>query len=40
MDQNEAEDNPVELDNVKKADKSFAREMEFITMPEFESIPQ
>ncbi|XP_070764036.1 SKA complex subunit 1 [Enoplosus armatus] len=41
MNQNEAADvQPAQLENVKKTNKSFVREMEFITMPEFESVPQ
>ncbi|XP_038562904.1 spindle and kinetochore-associated protein 1-like [Micropterus salmoides] len=41
INQNEAADvQPAQLENVKKTNKSFIREMEFITMPEFESIPQ
>ncbi|XP_041795596.1 spindle and kinetochore-associated protein 1 [Chelmon rostratus] len=31
---------PAQQENVKKTNKSFVREMEFITLPEFESIPQ
>ncbi|XP_071370571.1 SKA complex subunit 1-like, partial [Centroberyx affinis] len=34
------EPQPVQHENVKKANKSQIREMEFITTPEFESIPQ
>ncbi|KAI3371770.1 hypothetical protein L3Q82_024323 [Scortum barcoo] len=41
INQNEAADaQPAPLDNVKKTKKSSVREMEFITMPEFDSIPQ
>lgn len=40
MNQNEAADvQPAQTENVKKTNKSFVREMEFITMPEFENIP-
>ncbi|AWP07990.1 putative spindle and kinetochore-associated protein 1 isoform 2 [Scophthalmus maximus] len=35
-----AEVQPAQTDDVKKTNKSYAREMEFITMPEFEKIPQ
>ncbi|KAM9331587.1 SKA complex subunit 1-like, partial [Symphorus nematophorus] len=39
--QNEAADvQPAQQENIKKTKKSFIREIEFITMPEFESIPQ
>ncbi|XP_003976041.1 SKA complex subunit 1 [Takifugu rubripes] len=31
---------PSEVDQGKKPDRSFVREMEFVTVPEFESIPQ
>lgn len=31
---------PAELENVKKSNKSLVREIEPITMSEFESIPQ
>lgn len=41
MKQSEAADvQPAQMENVKKTNKSFIREMDFITMPEFESIPQ
>ncbi|XP_030282817.1 SKA complex subunit 1 isoform X1 [Sparus aurata] len=41
MTQNEAVDvQPVQLDDVKKSNKTAVREMAFITMSEFESIPQ
>ncbi|XP_051239296.1 spindle and kinetochore-associated protein 1 [Dicentrarchus labrax] len=41
MNQNEAPDiQPAQPETVKKNNKSFVREMEFITMPEFENIPQ
>ncbi|XP_068169478.1 spindle and kinetochore-associated protein 1 isoform X2 [Antennarius striatus] len=30
----------VQVENISKSKKNFVREMEFITMPEFESIPQ
>ncbi|XP_044049671.1 spindle and kinetochore-associated protein 1 isoform X2 [Siniperca chuatsi] len=41
MNLNEAADGqPAQLENVNKTNKSFVREMEFITMPEFEGIPQ
>lgn len=39
--QNEVADvQPAQAENIKKTNKSFVREMEFITMAEFESIPQ
>ncbi|XP_072241383.1 SKA complex subunit 1 [Leuresthes tenuis] len=38
---NEATDGrPVQADNIKQMSKTIIKEMEFITMPEFESIPQ
>ncbi|XP_019113748.1 SKA complex subunit 1 [Larimichthys crocea] len=41
MKQSEAADvQPAQMENIKKTNKSFIREMDFITMPEFESIPQ
>ncbi|XP_073346535.1 SKA complex subunit 1 isoform X1 [Pagrus major] len=41
MTKNEAVDvQPAQLENVKKSDKTVVRVMAFITMPEFESIPQ
>ncbi|XP_076589762.1 SKA complex subunit 1 [Chaetodon auriga] len=41
LNQKEAADvQPAQLENVKKTNKSVIREMEFITLPEFESIPQ
>lgn len=41
MNQNEAAGvQPAELENVKKTNKTFVREMEFLTVAEFESIPQ
>ena len=41
MTQNEAVDvQPVQLDHVKKSNKTVVREMAFITMSEFDSIPQ
>ncbi|KAM8751137.1 SKA complex subunit 1 isoform 1-T1 [Acanthopagrus schlegelii] len=41
MTQNEAMDiQPAQLDDVKKSNKTVVREMAFITIPEFESIPQ
>ncbi|KAG8012893.1 Spindle and kinetochore-associated protein 1 [Nibea albiflora] len=41
MKQNEAADvQPAQTENTKKTNKNFIREMDFITMPEFESIPQ
>ncbi|TKS73693.1 Spindle and kinetochore-associated protein 1 [Collichthys lucidus] len=41
MKQSEAADfQPAQMENVKKTNKSFIREMDFVTMPEFESIPQ
>ncbi|KAM4572460.1 SKA complex subunit 1 [Odontesthes bonariensis] len=39
--QNEATDRqPAQADDIKQTSKTFVKEMEFITMPEFESIPQ
>lgn len=41
MNRNEAADaQPAQPEIVKKISKSFVREIEVITMPEFESIPQ
>lgn len=31
---------PAEADQGRKPDRTFVREMEFVTVPEFESIPQ
>ncbi|KAM7396126.1 hypothetical protein PAMP_019194 [Pampus punctatissimus] len=36
----EADVQPLQPEQVKKTNKGYVREMEFITMPEFESIPQ
>lgn len=41
MNQNEAAGiQPAELENTKKTNKTFVKEIEFITVTEFESIPQ
>ncbi|XP_049430472.1 spindle and kinetochore-associated protein 1 [Epinephelus fuscoguttatus] len=41
MNQNETADvKPAQLENVKKTIKNFIRDMEFITVSEFENIPQ
>ena len=41
LNKNEAADvQLVQPENVKKTNKSYVKEMEFITVPEFENIPQ
>ncbi len=41
LNQTEAADvNSAKMENVKKTNKNFVKEMEFITMLEFESIPK